>query len=107
MTAKDLVAGFDRRRRAGELEDGLEHAVRRRQAAHGALAAELVPDLAVVRRRLLEEPRRRGGDVLYLQPRHHAPELRERVPLEIDAPRILGREVRFDPERRANALEHD
>src|SRR2546428_4384260 len=105
MSAEQARLVFRRRLGAGELVDRFQYAFGRRDTAHRLAAAELVPDLAVVRRRLLEETDRGRGHVMDLRLRHHAPQLRERAMLEIDAPRILRREVRLDPQRRPDRLE--
>src|SRR5947199_407051 len=76
-----------------------------RRAAHLAPPTELVPDLAVVRARLLEQPDRRRRDVSHLDARHHPTELRDRLVVEIDAAGILRRQMRFDAQRPCDARE--
>src|SRR3989449_8352366 len=104
MPAKNTLLVFGRRFDAGDLVDGFEHAFGGRDAAHRLATPALVPDLAVVRRGLLEEPDRRRRHVAHLHPRHHATELRERAMLEIRAPGILPREGGPDPQGRAHCL---
>src|SRR2546425_6470469 len=105
MPAKNTLLVFGRRFDAGDLVDGFEHAFGGRDAAHRLATPELVPDLAVVRRGLLEEPDRRRRHVVHLHPRHHATELRERAMLEIGPPWLFPPEVRLDLEGRADFLQ--
>src|SRR5262245_51378757 len=56
VASEDALFALRRRRDAGKLVDRFEHPFGGGDAAHRLFAAELVPDFAVVRRRLLEEP---------------------------------------------------
>src|SRR5216684_1190124 len=55
-----ILRRLDRRLDTGEGIDRLEHAIARRQPAHRLAAVKVVPDLSVVRARLLEKPDRGG-----------------------------------------------
>jgi hypothetical protein len=62
-----------------------------------AMAADVVPDFAVTRIRLLEEAGSRSGRRTgQSSGRDDALQFGERVTLEVHAPRIFGRQVRFD-----------
>ena len=105
MAAENRLVRLSGRLDAGKIVNRLEHAFGGRGAAHLAAPAELVPDFAVMRARLLEQADRRRGDVAHLDSRHHAPKLGDRLPIEIRAPRILWREMGLDAQRRVDARE--
>ena len=86
--------------------DRFEHAFRRRRAAHLLPAAELVPDLAVMRRSSARtgrstSPTRSCTCSVGITRRSFD----ERLVLEIGAARIFGRQVRLDAQRRADLRE--
>lgn len=102
MAAKDVVARLFRRGHARQRVDRLKDAVGRRRPAHGALAVQFEPDLAVVLARLLEQPGGGGGHVADVHARQHPPQPGNRLAVEVDAPRVLGRQMRLDAQRSAD-----
>src|ERR1700722_482648 len=91
-----------RRLKPGELINGIEHTVCRRAAADDPFAAEFVPNLPVMLACLLEQSGRTAGNVLDGHIRHGPAKLGESLPFEVETPRIFGRKMHRDFQRRAD-----
>src|SRR5262249_50752804 len=83
----------------------LEYDRFRARAIHLSLPSQLVPDLAVVAVRRLEQSAPALRRILDGHGLHRAPELRQDTAIEIGETRILGREMDRDFERRVDAAQ--
>src|SRR5258707_5416010 len=101
MPAKHAGVTFVRRHSAVDLVDRFEYAFRRRRATRRLAAVHLIPDLAVMRIRLLEQTDRRRRDVVDPQTRNHACEIRNRAMVDIGPAAIFKAQVYLHTQRAA------
>src|SRR5262249_36634855 len=96
MTGFALLWG----RNPGKFIDRVEHAILCCGTADNAFAAEIIPNLSVVLASLLEQSRRTARKIFHGDMRHGAAQFGEGLLFEVETPRVLWREVRFDSQRR-------
>ena len=90
----------------GKLVNRIEHGVRRCGPANSALSAQIVPNLSVMLPGLLKQAGAGAGDVFHGDVGHGAPKFRECLLFEVEAARVLGRQMHVNVQRSRDFAEH-